>query len=91
MDNYFTVEHRTYGIGSALLVKHRRKEKDDLFMCSFKSLKGKTFYCRKHIDDSEDIWWSDGKTRKTDRRRSRTSEIEEQVKSFFSGGQPINS
>ena len=92
MDNSFTVEHHQYGIGTAILIKYRRDSKCDLFMCSFKGLKGqRTFYCRKHFDDGEEVWWSDGKPRKRSRVKSRQDELEEALKGFFAGGQPINS
>ena len=91
--NFFTVEHHQYGIGTAILIKHRLPNKQDLFMCSFKGLKGsRTFYCRKHFDEGEEVWWSDGKPRKRVRTRSKQDELEDALKGFFFGGdQPINS
>ena len=92
MDNSFTVEHIQYGIGTAILTKYRRKSGDDLFMCSFKGLKGqRTFYCRKHFDDGEEVWWSDGKPRKRRKTVSKQDELEQALRGFFAGGQPINS
>ena len=92
MDNFFTVEHHAYGIGTAILVKHRLKRKDDLFMCSFKGLKqGRAFYCRKHFDEGEEVWWSDGIPKKRAKPRSKQDELEEVLKGFFFGGDPINS
>ncbi len=91
-DNIFTVEHSTYGIGTAILIKHRLKSKDDLFMCSFKGLKGsRNFYCRKHFDQGEEVWWYDGKPRKIVSKRNRQDELEEALKGFFFGGNPIGS
>jgi len=92
-DNFFTVEHHLYGLGTAILVKHRLKTTDDLFMCSFRGLKGsRTFYCRKHFDLGEEVWWSDGKPRKRVAKRSKQDELEEALKGFFFGGdEPINS
>tara|TARA_R100000152_G_C6643517_1_gene87342 strand:- start:7 stop:303 length:297 start_codon:yes stop_codon:yes gene_type:complete len=91
-DNFFTVEHHKYGIGTAILVKHRLKSKDDLFMCSFKGLKGsRTFYCRKHFDEGEEVWWYDeNKPRKIQPQKSRQEELEEALKGFFFGGEPQN-
>ena len=92
-DTFFTVEHHAYGIGTAILIKWRLKRKDDLFMCSFKGLKGqRAFYCRKHFDEGEEVWWSDGTPRKRTKLRSKQEELEEALKGFFFGGdQPINS
>ena len=90
-DKLFTVEHHKYGIGTAILIKWRHKRKDDLFMCSFKGLKDqRAFYCRKHFDDGEEVWWDDGRVRKTVQKRSERDELEEALKGFFFGGQPTN-
>tara|TARA_R110002074_G_scaffold364363_1_gene537826 strand:+ start:869 stop:1150 length:282 start_codon:yes stop_codon:yes gene_type:complete len=93
MSNSFIVEHIDYGIGTAILTKERRDKRLDLFMCSFRGLKKqRTFYCRKHFDAGEEVWWSDGKPRKAVRRRSKQEELEDALRGFFSsGGQPINS
>ena len=92
MEKYFTVEHYKYGIGTAILIKHRRKRQDDLFMCSFKDLKGqRSFYCRKHFDEGDEVWWSDGTPRKRRKTKSRQEELEDAIRGFFVGGQPINS
>ena len=58
-DNIFTVEHSTYGIGTAILNKTQIKiQRTILFMCSFRGLKGsRNFYCRKHFDQGEEVWW----------------------------------
>ena len=90
-DTFFSVGHETYGKGTAILVKHRHKRCDDLFMCSFKGLKNsRTFYCRKHFDLGEEVWWDDGKPRKIVSKRSKESELEEALRGFFFGGQPAN-
>ena len=92
MDNIFTIEHHQYGIGTAILTKHRRKPEDDLFMCSFKGLKGvRTFYCRKHFDAAEEVWWSNGKPKKRVKTRSKQDELEDALRGFFAGGNPIGS
>tara|TARA_R110000824_G_scaffold8704_3_gene39356 strand:- start:31 stop:309 length:279 start_codon:yes stop_codon:yes gene_type:complete len=92
MENSFTVEHVQYGIGTAILVKHRRKSPEDLFMCSFKGLKGsRTFYCRKHFDIGDEVWWSNGVPKKRTKVRSKADELEEVLKGFFVGSQPTNS
>jgi hypothetical protein len=88
----FTCEHHKYGIGTAILIKHRKDQRLDLFMCSFKGLgKQRTFYCRKHFELEEEIWWSDGTPRKRVKIPTKSDELEEQLKSFFFGGNPINS
>jgi len=81
-DKFKTCEHFQYGIGTAILIKHRRKTRDDLFMCSFGKIK--TFYCRKHFDVDGEIWFSDGKKRKiTQNVKSRAEEIEDQLRAIF--------
>ncbi len=88
----FTIEHIQYGIGTAILTKYRRDSKLDLFMCSFKGLKGqRSFYCRKHFDEGDEVWWSNGVPKKRTQTRTRRDDLEEQLRAFFSGGQPINS
>ena len=91
-DNFFTIEHYKYGIGTAILIKHRRKRPDDLFMCSFKELKGqKLFYCRKNFDEAEEVWWSDGKPRIIADDGSPNTTLEDTFKALFGGGStPIN-
>mgnify|MGYP003123207365 CR=1 FL=1 len=81
-DNQQTCEHHALGIGTAILIKYRRDRKDDLFMCSFRGTYH--FYCRKHFDLGEEIWFYDGKPRKKIRRKTRAEELEEQLRDFFS-------
>ena len=88
-DRQKTCEHHQLGIGTAILVKYRRKDKDDLFMCSFRGTY--LFYCRKHFALADEIWFSDGKPRKRRKGKSRAHELEEQLRNMFSGGQPVNS
>jgi len=91
-DKLFTVEHHKYGIGTAILIKWRHKRSDDLFMCSFKGLKGsRTFYCRKHFDEGEEVWWSNGTPLKRVKSHSKQDDLEEALKGFFFGGNPIGS
>ena len=83
MNNFFTVEHYKYGIGTAILIKNRRNRPEDLFMCSFKGKKERYFFCRKHIDEGDEVWWSDGKTRKTIKRGDKTPTLEDAFRSIF--------
>jgi len=89
MSNFFSIEHVKFGKGTAILIKNRLKRKDDLFMCSFGNrLEGRLFYCRKHIDEGEEVWWDDGKVRKVIKVRSKQEELEEALKGFFFGANP---
>jgi hypothetical protein len=91
MDNFFSIEHYKHGKGTAILIKHRRKTELDLFMCSFGNrMKGRLFFCRKHIDDGEEIWWDDGKIRKITQAGSKRDELEEALKGLFFGGDAPN-
>ena len=83
MDNFFTVEHYKHGIGTAILIKNRRQRPDDLFMCSFKGTKDRYFFCRKHIDEGDEVWWSDGKPKKVIKRKDKTPSLEEAFRSIF--------
>ena len=91
-NNFFTVEHHQYGIGTAILVKHRHPSKDDLFMCSFKGLKGtRAFYCRKHFDEGDEVWWYDeNRPKKTAKKRSKQMDLEEALRGLFFGGDAPN-
>jgi len=82
MSNSFIVEHYKHGIGTAILIKNRRQSPDDLFMCSFKG-SNRMFLCRKHIDEGEEVWWSNGKPRKTTRRHAKRSSLEDAFHSLF--------
>ena len=87
-DTQHTCEHYQHGIGTAILIKYRRKSKDDLFMCSFGKVR--RFYCRKHLLEGEEIWFSDGKPRKVIKKSNPQKELEEQLRGFFFGGVPEN-
>jgi len=80
--NHYTVEHHRLGRGYAILTKHRLRKKDDLFMCCFQGLY--LFYCRKTFLLGEEVWFADPKVKTKRRRASKTEELEEQLKSFFS-------
>ena len=83
MSNIFTVEHYKHGIGTAILIKNRRNRPEDLFMCSFKGTEDRFFFCRKHIDEGDEVWWSDGKPRKTIKRRDKNPSLEDAFRSIF--------
>ena len=91
MTNFFDIEHHKHGKGTAILVKHRLKKQNDLFMCSFGNrLEGRLFFCRKHIDDGDEVWWDDGKTRRVVHSRSKRDELEEALRGLFFGGDAPN-
>tara|TARA_B100001094_G_C18183498_1_gene802311 strand:- start:1280 stop:1555 length:276 start_codon:yes stop_codon:yes gene_type:complete len=90
MDNFFTVEHYKHGIGTAILIKNRRQRPDDLFMCSFKGKKERYFFCRKHIDEGDEVWWSDGKPKNLIDRRKNKPSLDEALKTLFGGDLPMN-
>tara|TARA_Y100000114_G_C11535664_1_gene220151 strand:- start:5 stop:280 length:276 start_codon:yes stop_codon:yes gene_type:complete len=90
MSNIFTVEHYKHGIGTAILIKNRRNRPEDLFMCSFKGTKDRFFFCRKHIDEGEELWWSDGKVRKVRKQRKDSPSLEDAFRSLFGSGDRIN-
>ena len=54
---YKYCEHKTYGVGSAQLIKWRKDRKDDLFMVTFQSAKQnqKWFMPRKYFTLAEEI------------------------------------
>jgi len=82
--NHYTIEHYKLGRGSAILTKHRLKDKDDLFMCRFGKIT--TFYCRKHFNEATEVWFADPKKPTRRRVKSDTEKLEEQLKSFFFTG-----
>jgi len=56
-ENYKYCEHLTYGVGSAQLVKYRKDDRDDLFMCTFQAMgfKNKWFFPRKYFTAGDDV------------------------------------
>lgn len=90
MKNIFTVEHHKYGMGTAILIKNRRRSPDDLFMCTFSGAKSRYFFCRKHIDEGDELWWSDGKPRKVIKRASSGSGLEDAFRSLFGSDDRMN-
>ncbi len=58
MDNYRYCEHKIYGVGSAILIKHRRKPDFNLWMVEFQSTKerGKEFYLSRDFISMEEVW-----------------------------------
>ena len=91
MSNFFSIEHIKYGKGTAILIKHRLNTKDDLFMCSFGNrLDGRLFYCRRHLEEAEEVWFAGTKVvRKTVKRRN-TDQLEDAIRNIFFGSEPNN-
>ena len=60
-ETYKYCEHKTYGVGSAQLVKWRKDRKDDLFMVTFQvtGQNQKWFMPRKYFTLGEDIEFID--------------------------------
>ena len=60
-ETYKYCEHKTYGVGSAQLVKWRKDRKDDLFMVTFQAtgIKQKWFMPRKYFLRGEEIIFID--------------------------------
>jgi hypothetical protein len=89
--NCLSIEHIKYGYGTAILVKHRLKRKDDLFMCSFGDrLEGRLFYCRKHFDEAEEVWIFGTKTKLNVNRRKNGEQLEQALRNIFFGSEPPN-
>ena len=83
--NHYTVEHHRLGRGYAILTKHRLRREDDLFMCCFK---GKyLFFCRKHFLMEDEVWFADPKTKVRKSRPSKSEELDDQLRAFFSRAQ----
>jgi len=60
-ETYKYCEHKTYGVGSAQLVKWRKDRKDDLFMVTFQAagIKQKWFMPRKYFTRGDEIVFID--------------------------------
>ena len=60
-ETYKYCEHKSYGVGSAQLVKWRKDRKDDLFMVTFQAtgIKQKWFMPRKYFTLGEQILFID--------------------------------
>ena len=80
--NHYSIEHHKYGRGFAILTKYRRKDRNDLFMCRFG--KTTTFYCRKHFELANEVWFADPVAPRRKRKKSREEILEEQLRGFFS-------
>ena len=60
-ERYKYCEHLTYGVGSALLIKPRKKPVDDLWMVTFQSMgqDKRWFFCTKHFYLNDEIEFID--------------------------------
>ena len=60
-ETYKYCEHKSYGVGSAQLVKWRKDRKDDLFMVTFQvtGFKQKWFMPRKYFTRGDEILFID--------------------------------
>ena len=60
-EKYRYCEHKTYGVGSAQLIKYRKGGNSDLFMVTFQSLgmKQKMFFIRKSFLIADEIQFID--------------------------------
>ena len=60
-ENYKYCDHKTFGVGSAQLVKYRKDARDDLFMVTFQSqgFDNKWFMPRKYFTLGEEIEFID--------------------------------
>ncbi len=60
-ETYKYCEHKSYGVGSAQLVKWRKDRKDDLFMVTFQAagIKQKWFMPRKYFTSGDEIVFID--------------------------------
>ena len=83
--NHYTVEHHALGRGYAILTKYRLRREDDLFMCCFKG--EYLFYCRKHLLAEDEVWFADPNKKPRKRRKSRSEELEDQLRAFFGNAQ----
>ena len=61
MENYRYCNHKSYGVGSALMVKYRRKPQECLWMVSFQSTgqKEKYFFLTRDFTSGEEIEFID--------------------------------
>ena len=60
-ETYKYCEHKTYGVGSAQLIKWRKARKDDLWMVGFQAIghNQKWFFCSKHFALGDEITFID--------------------------------
>tara|TARA_R110000824_G_scaffold326596_1_gene513544 strand:- start:122 stop:409 length:288 start_codon:yes stop_codon:yes gene_type:complete len=49
------INHKTYGVGYAILTKYREESQLDLWMCSFYSTDDKHWFCTKHFSNDGTI------------------------------------
>ena len=71
------IDHVNYGIGYAILTRHRRKPSDDLWMVRFDNSEDTLWYCTKHFLTQDEVMFiSDTKAkelRKKPRRKRKRS------------------
>ena len=61
MHTFRYCKHRIYGVGSAILIKHRRKPPANLYMVEFQAYKdqGKFFFLEREFSAGDDIEFID--------------------------------
>ena len=75
-------EHKSYGVGYAILTKYRKDSLDDLWMCTFDSLQGKVWYCTKHFSFKEQIRFINDAEAKRLKKQPRTKTVQKKEKNL---------
>ena len=83
-DNQRYCNHKTYGVGYAILTNYRRDSKDDLWMCTFypPQVKGKSFFCTKHFTRGDEIVFIDDAEAKRLKKQPRTKTVRKKEKNI---------
>ena len=75
-------DHKTYGVGHAILTKYRKESKNDLWMCTFNTLQGKVWFCSKHFARKDQIRFIDEAEAKRLRKQPRTKTVRKKEKNL---------
>ena len=83
-DNQRYCNHKTYGVGYAILTKYRKDSKDDLWMCYFYHPKvtGSSWYCTKHFTRGDEIEFISDAEAKVLKKKPRTKTVRKNEKNI---------
>ena len=83
-DNQRYCEHKSYGVGYAILTDYRRDSQNDLWMCTFyhPQVKGKSWFCTKHFIREEEIKFIDDAEAKRLKKQPRAKTVRKKDKNL---------
>ncbi len=86
MDRQQYINHRTYGVGFAILTKHRKNPANDLWMTTFDARDGKSWFLTRDFTEQDQVAFISAAQAKVLRSRKKKPSTEKRKRvTFFDG------